>query len=46
MATKDRSPAPRRALPADDSPEPEPDRLTFGQQEAAAERLPKVIGGA
>jgi signal peptidase I len=47
MATKDRSPAPRRALLADDSPEPEPDRLTFGQHVVAFfKELTAVVVGA
>src|SRR5918998_6150509 len=47
MATKDRSPAPRRALPAENSPEPESDRLTFGQHVVAfLKELTAVVVGA
>ena len=47
MATKDRSPAPRRALPADENPEPEPERLTFGQHVVAfLKELTAVVVGA
>jgi signal peptidase I len=47
MASKDGSPAPRRALPEEDSPEPEPERLTFGQHVVAfLKELTAVVVGA
>ena len=47
MASKDGNPAPRRALTEDNSPEPEPERLTFGQHVVAfLKELTAVVVGA